>query len=122
MFLSSVERLTDNLRAVTGINTPILTQLFLCTRVLIARISAESLASLWFIVMPELVGPKPVIFPSHSSKFSLLHELLSVFSFQLNVFRIFAERCSGGCVFVAEISRIFWIFVCLYFQGQFFPT
>ncbi|KAL5102848.1 hypothetical protein TcWFU_005011 [Taenia crassiceps] len=63
-----LERLTDNLRAITDVNVPILTQIFLCARVLIARISAESLASLWFIVIPELV----------------------------NVFRIFAERCNGG--------------------------
>ncbi|VDM33428.1 unnamed protein product [Hydatigera taeniaeformis] len=63
-----LERLTDNLRAITDVNVPILTQIFLCARVLIARISADSLASLWFIVIPELV----------------------------RVFRIFAERCNGG--------------------------
>ncbi|VDK34785.1 unnamed protein product [Taenia asiatica] len=51
-----LERLTDNLRAVADVNVPILTQIFLCTRVLIARISADSLASLWFIVIPELVS------------------------------------------------------------------
>ncbi|EUB56809.1 Protein dopey-1 [Echinococcus granulosus] len=68
-FISDIlERLTDSLRAMTDVNVPILTQIFLCTRVLIARISADSLASLWFIVIPELV----------------------------NVFRIFSERCNGG--------------------------
>lgn len=50
------ERLTDNLRAMTDLNVPILTQMFLCTRVLVARISSESLASLWLLVIPELVS------------------------------------------------------------------
>ncbi|KAM7534070.1 hypothetical protein Aperf_G00000110027 [Anoplocephala perfoliata] len=63
-----LERLTDNLRATTDQNVPILTQLFLCTRVLVARISSESLASLWLIVIPELT----------------------------NVFQIFAESFNGS--------------------------
>ncbi|KAM3173974.1 hypothetical protein ACTXT7_011483, partial [Hymenolepis weldensis] len=62
-----LERLTDNLRAMTDLNVPILTQMFLCTRVLVARISSESLASLWLLVIPELVY----------------------------VFRVFAEQCNG---------------------------
>nr|CUU99408.1 hypothetical transcript [Hymenolepis microstoma] len=63
-----LERLTDNLRVMTDLNAPILTQMFLCTRVLVTRISSESLASLWLLVIPEL----------------------------MNVFRIFAERTNGS--------------------------
>ncbi|VDD81929.1 unnamed protein product [Mesocestoides corti] len=63
-----LERLTDNLRSTTDVNVPILTQLFLCTRVLIARISPPSLASLWHIVLPELA----------------------------RVFKAFADRCNGS--------------------------
>ena len=77
-----LERLTDNLRAVSGVNVPILTQLFLCTRVLISRISAEALASLWFIVIPELVSDK---FKIESTRF--------FFFFML----FLDERVSGVC-------------------------
>ncbi|VDL29077.1 unnamed protein product [Hymenolepis diminuta] len=63
-----LERLTDNLRAMTDLNVPILTQMFLCTRVLVTRLSSESLASLWLLVIPELVY----------------------------VFRVFAEQCNGS--------------------------
>ncbi|VDO13286.1 unnamed protein product [Rodentolepis nana] len=48
--------MTDNLRMMTDSNVPILTQMFLCTRVLVTRISSESLASLWLLVIPELVS------------------------------------------------------------------
>uniref|UniRef100_A0A0X3P420 Uncharacterized protein n=1 Tax=Schistocephalus solidus TaxID=70667 RepID=A0A0X3P420_SCHSO len=86
-----LERVTDNLRAISGIVVPITTQVFLCTRVLISRISSASLASLWHIVIPELVsvfknfadrlhgrkGPAPTAIALQQYPLSQLYLLLS---------------------------------------------
>ncbi|VDN19123.1 unnamed protein product [Dibothriocephalus latus] len=50
------------MRAISDVVVPITTQVFLCTRVLISRISSTSLASLWHIVIPELVSHFPGYF------------------------------------------------------------
>ncbi|BHF78502.1 Protein dopey-1 [Sparganum proliferum] len=86
-----LERVTDNLRAISDVVVPVTTQVFLCTRVLISRISSASLASLWHIVIPELVsvfknfadrlhgrkGPAPTAVALQQYPLSQLHLLLS---------------------------------------------